>query len=228
VYNTRKEVSMIIVEGPDGGGKSTLVNFLHEKTGMPLSPDSMLSDVERNDPEFRSQEAVRDRVYQSILSSVGGAEAPEIHDRMFYSELIYSHAYGRECAFTWGEQQHICRVLIACRCPVFFCIPPLTELRKKVFASDHMEGVVENIIKIYNSYVMIAKFSTRKRIKGVTNRDQPYDYSWPRIYPYDYTNKKHKDRALRLTMEYIDLRKRRGGGWYEGPAPYQNELQQYG
>ena len=210
---------MIVVEGPDGGGKSTLCKYLHERTGLALSAHSRLSKAERNDPWYRSQEAVRERVYQSVLSMVAGSDAPEIHDRLLYSELIYSSVFKREPAFTYDESIHLLRCFNACRIPVFFCIPPWADIRKGIRSSDHIDGAVQNLANIYNGYVMWAKFASRKRRKGITNRDQAFDYNQPRVILYDYNKPEHKERALTIVQQYVVLRKRRSGGWYEGPAP---------
>jgi hypothetical protein len=206
---------LILIEGPDGGGKSTLCEYLSERLGLPLSPASQLSKKERNDAEFRSEEAVRERVYEGIFKMVGGAYKPEIHDRLFISELIYSDVFGRDPAFTWMESRHIFRLMVACEIPVIFCIPPFQEVKKTVGGTDQMEGALDNLMKIYNHYVMMAKFMHRKKIKGVTNRGRPFDYAYPQVTLYDYTKPSHQEKVLKVCSDYVIKRKKRGGGWYD-------------
>lgn len=209
---------MIIIEGPDNTGKSTLVAHLEQSCGLPTAPSSKLSKKERNSAEFRSQEAVRDRVWEAVYHMVGGWEAPCLHDRLFFSELIYSHVYGRECAFNFYESRHICRLMQACHIPVIFCIPPFKVLMKEFLGAEQMEGLPEHIKDVYNGYVLLAKNMSRRKIKGVTNRDQPFDYNFPKVYLYDYTRGGHKQKIENIVKDYIRIRKMRSGGWYEGPA----------
>src|ERR1044072_1773892 len=165
---------MIVVEGPDGGGKTRLAKYLSERCKIPQAYTSQLSNKERNDPAFRSEQAVRDRVYGAVYSMVTGVDAPEIWDRLFFSEIIYSDVMERECAFVFMEQRHICRLMNACEIPVIFCMPPFKEVAKNLLKTDQWDEAAEKQRQIYNAYISLIFGMSRKKIKGVTNRDQPY------------------------------------------------------
>lgn len=210
---------MIVVEGPDSGGKSTLCKRLSEALELPLSPHSLLTPKQRNDPAYRTNEVVRERVWTHVFQMVTGTEIPYIHDRLFFSELVYSDIFEREPAFTWGEQRHILRLMNACEIPIIFCMPPYRELQKHFVADGEMDGVPEKIKEVWDRYLLFLRVMQRKRIKGITNRDQPYDYMYPPAILYNYTKKTDFDKVLHSCKEYIRRRKNRGGGWYEGFAP---------
>lgn len=210
---------MIIVEGPDGAGKTRLCKYLSETCNIPLNEASYLSKKERNDPEFRSGPAVRERVYSAVYAMVTGVDAPEIHDRLFFSDLIYRDVLGGEPALVYMEQRHVCRLMQACEIPVIFCMPPFKMIAKNLLKTDQWDQAAENQRKIYNNYVMMAKQMSRRKIKGVTNRDQPYDYAYPKVWIYNYTRPDHLAKVTGVVKDYLLRRRARSGGWYEGVAP---------
>ena len=218
---------MIIVEGPDGGGKSTLTKHLHKKYGVALSSSSQLSSQDRNDKSFRSPGAVRDRVYRAVLREATGRKGPELHDRLFFSELIYADVYGRDPCFNFAEQRHICRMMVAFENPVIFCLPPQEEILKKILATDQMEGVHENFSKIYSRYVLMMSMSDETRTGdwggkmraandktgvGVGKRMRR-ELNVPRLIHYDYTNQQHLDKIHGVVEKYLSKRALRGVGW---------------
>ncbi len=211
-------VDIVIVEGPDGAGKSTLVDALTQVTGLELSPASKLSKKERNEPGFRAEGAVRERVWQSVCDAVTGADAPVIHDRLFFSELIYSEVLGRQCAFPEYEARHILRLMNACRVPIIFCLPPFKEVSKAMLKTEQLDGAMENLQQIYNYYVLFAKFMKRGERKGYTNKGLPLDYTYPPVIIHNYTKPGSRDRVVEKVQKYINDRKLRSGGWYEGKA----------
>lgn len=68
---------IIIIEGPDGAGKTTLANYLSKKMGYPIK--------HRSTP--KSQEE-KDAMMQSYIDDIASGDSM-IWDRCFYSEMVY-------------------------------------------------------------------------------------------------------------------------------------------
>jgi NTP pyrophosphatase (non-canonical NTP hydrolase) len=193
---------MIIVEGPDGAGKTTLIRYLHKQLDIELSEHSRLSSAERNDPSYRDPKNVRKRYYKALTREVVGVKPPELHDRLFYSELVYNEVLGnREPCFDFHESRHYSRILSALEVPVIFCLPPFREIQKQMLQTEQWDEAAQRILDIYNKYKLIAKFMSRQKIKGITNRDQPYDYNQPKVILYDYTRPDSKDIVMKRSNE---------------------------
>lgn len=214
---------MVIIEGPDSGGKSTLVKRLHEDLGIELSEEAKLTKARRNDESFRGKEAVRKRVYVALLREVVGRRTPLLYDRLFFSELIYSEAYGREVAFNYAEQVHIGRCLNAFKVPVVFCVPPFKDILKKNLKIDEeqgMDSLQEKITKVYNTYVAVGTlFMARKRDKkpmvgkhGLGDRTAR-DYALPPVIWYDYNKEDDYGRVKTDVMKYLAYRAQRSQNW---------------
>jgi hypothetical protein len=203
---------LIIVEGPDGAGKSRLAAHLSKELSIPLSAHSRLTDVQRNDPGYRSPDQVRERTYLGLIKAVKGDEPAEIHDRFLYSELVYSEVYGRRPCFGFYESRHISRVLMALECPVIFCLPPLEIIQARMLPDEHMEGAYQRIAQIHATYSMLRRFMSRRQ---PTHRGQvlpgtrKVEYSTPRVILYDYTNLRHKDKVTEICGRYLARRDRR-------------------
>ena len=107
---------MIIVEGPDGAGKTTLVRQLTHDVGLQAA-----TAVENRDRDLRKNP--RERAYAGLAQAVGGGTVV-VHDRFFWSELIYGKVLRGESQFSVVEQFRMMNLLKGMRCPIFFCLPP--------------------------------------------------------------------------------------------------------
>lgn len=136
---------MIIVEGPDGAGKTTLVNELQESFGLQVGQRGtkdrdLLWTVTRPD------------TYKALAEAIRGDQPPVIWDRLYYSELVYHDITGRHCQFSESEQFFIEQVIEAIYPPVIVCLPLWETVRANVAKDHQMEGVVDNALKIYRRY----------------------------------------------------------------------------
>lgn len=136
---------MIIIEGPDGAGKSTLVRHLKSRFNM-LEGERATAD--RN----LLWKVTRQDTYTALAEAVRAHERPRIWDRLFFSELVYSPTMGRVCEFKPGEQDVIRRLIAALGVPVIVCYPPLAVTVENTLRDDQMEGVKPNIEKIWRAY----------------------------------------------------------------------------
>lgn len=138
---------MIVVEGPDGAGKSTLVQKMIEAFGL---------------EEFPTSEGDRDNMYKHTISRgyIGLEEmvSPSgnktlVFDRWYFSELVYGPLWrDGYCAFTPTQQKHFDQVIRAVQPPIIFCLPELSTVKKNVEASHQLDKVSETIEKIYWKY----------------------------------------------------------------------------
>lgn len=211
---------MIIVEGPDGGGKTRLCKHLHQTYGVQYAVHSMVSAEVRNTKAFREPEMVRKRVYGALLMEVTARHPALLHDRLFFSESIYSHILERPPAFNFEEETTISRMMTALKVPVIFCIPPWEEIAKKFVATEQMEGLPGKIDKIYDQYVQMAGFmmranetSVRRNKQDKVKRMPNYQYNLPPVILYDYTKPKTRDTVEKAVGSYLTHRKRREDTW---------------
>lgn len=146
----------IIVEGPDGAGKSTFIKGLMDRH----------PDFERA-PRFATSEdgpmeALRDRVDADLGRKIDEPGRVIIYDRHpLISELIYSPALGRPLAYGFDDLNWLADALVTWRCiphRVVYCMPPRDHVIKNVFnshagTSDHQRGVRRMIAHIYDLYL---------------------------------------------------------------------------
>ena len=141
---------MIIVEGPDGAGKSTLVKKLCKELGLKVGERG----VGDRDLLYKS---TRQDTYTALSEAVGSHEPVKVWDRLFFSEFVYCQVVGRECEFARPEEEFIRRVLDALECPMIFCMPPFDVVEANVHKEKQMKGVRKGIEETYQKYENIAE-----------------------------------------------------------------------
>lgn len=182
---------MVIIEGPDASGKSTLISYLLGEFGDQLELAES-SKGDRNAPEWREPVNVRKRTYTALSQAVIGTHRVQVHDRLFFSELVYGEVLRGGACFRWKEQQHILRVLTALSPPVVLCLPPVEAYLACLPHEKQMEGVIENSLAIYRKYEALC-----------TVRH-------PRITVYDYTRGPAAPKRIRrLVKAYLERRSSR-------------------
>jgi len=145
---------MIILEGPDGGGKSTLLEKLR--------------------PVFREYEFVHSggpvQSPADLYTRMRKQHPRQVRDRHFcISSPIYSEALGRQC---WVDDRVIESWLLH-RPFVIFCFAPTDEMPPQTGVHDtpeHVAGITANREKILDAYRQLA-----------TQGDLPYPavvYRW--------------------------------------------------
>jgi hypothetical protein len=154
---------VIIVEGPDGGGKSSLVSKLMVEFGLPLHERAS---------EGAAGVIVPDLYEWAHRDVVSMPHQPlQIYDR---HPLISEYVYGPICraALPPGFATPNAHVLVRMMAPlvlVVVCRPPNERLRASVSDQRDMPGVVEHVERIASAYDALRIF-------------------WPgRTIGYDYT-----------------------------------------
>lgn len=156
---------MIIVEGPDGAGKSTLVQrLIDENPGLKLAPRACTSlggplrgDAMRKwlRDYSRMYGYIYDR-HQCISGAVYDAIRADPPDASFRRQLssIFRDIY---------ENAHI-----------VYCRPPRHEILKAVHTSDQMAGVTSKIDLIIDMYDSIMANMVPHEVYDWTKDDLPY------------------------------------------------------
>jgi hypothetical protein len=160
---------VIIVEGPDGAGKSTLVKELQE-----VFPSLAIGERGVDDRD-KLWEVTRPDTYRAICEALT-SEKPHIWDRLFWSEFAYWEITSRECQFTARDEHLIPQLVAAIGAPVIWCMPPRDIVKVNVDREKQMSGVAENIDHIYDVYEGMSNNATlMPRGLNITS----YDYTSP-------------------------------------------------
>jgi thymidylate kinase len=136
---------MIIVEGPDGAGKTVLAGLISKKYPQLAGPNYELKRSELHKKD------VRGRVYRALAEAIRGTR-PLLHDRLFWSELVYGPILRGDCKFKVTEQELIVNLFAALNVPIIFCIPPFEVVKQNVGKDEHITGVGEHVAEIYAAY----------------------------------------------------------------------------
>lgn len=138
---------MIIVEGPDGGGKSTLVQKLAYELKLPVADKVVASDTT----------AMTDLVKWTEDNVARGFQ-PTIFDRHrlisepIYGPILKSRQDPKFCDLTWLSQQ--LWLFYGCKPVIIYCLPDIMTVRRNVSMEDSDNEVVAGrIAAIYAAYV---------------------------------------------------------------------------
>jgi thymidylate kinase len=141
---------VIIVEGPDGAGKTTLVEHLAGEFNIKVG-ERGVADRDKLYTVTRSD------TYNALGLAVRGNLDAKIWDRLFFSEMVYAPVVGRECEFSTEEQIFVRRILTCLGCPIIVCLPPWEVVKANVAGSKQMDGVEENLKHIYAAYQRVCE-----------------------------------------------------------------------
>ena len=142
----------VIVEGPDGAGKTTLIGKL-----MADWPPMKLADR-----PVKSDGSRIPKLDQWVIESANSAVArpKSIHDRhAIISEPIYGTVVRGNLPGMFAQPWWVNVMMqrMAMHALLILCLPPISVVRENVKAneSDQMSGVVGNIDPIWHAYNML-------------------------------------------------------------------------
>ena len=137
---------MIVLEGPDGGGKTTLQKkLIHIWHGMP--PDNYDVQV------IHSPGPLDKGLYYWAMKALRQAKPVCIFDRFpYFSEAVYGSLLRDHPCMTTLEFIALRERLIRMRPLVIYCRPPLTTLQATRTVEDQMPGVLDHYEDIVNCY----------------------------------------------------------------------------
>lgn len=153
---------MVIVEGPDGCGKTVLTGLISKKF------PSMKVET-HGDRRLLHRTNVRGRVYDALAEAVRGLDPPVVHDRLYFSEMVYGPILRSSCKFNTKEVLFIDAMLNLLQCPIVFCLPPgdwgrrnvevdfeaMKNDRSKRAKLPHLEGVLEHYEHLHLAYARL-------------------------------------------------------------------------
>lgn len=181
---------MIIVEGPDGAGKSTLI----ERLGMGMAEYGLHLGIHAGTPNRdRMWETTVARTYDAIARDLNPDNPPLMWDRLFYSELVYAPIMGRPNAFG-SRTNYVHRLIAYTGSPVIFCMPPLETVVANVATTKQHEWVAGNEEAIYNRYrTMFTRYGNANTYLWDYTADDD-DRQWPRLVNSlrGYVNRRRK------------------------------------
>ena len=126
----------IIIEGPDGAGKSTLAKSLADRLDMNIL--KMTANGGQSVPEYK-QKLACDGV---------------IIDRCWVSEQIYSDLFGREPRIDSDDAGALTELCGLVGIPIIVLLPPLHVVigRLNERGDEYADVVCPNIVEIYRRY----------------------------------------------------------------------------
>ena len=138
---------MIIVEGPDGGGKSTLVKALHNYFGFPIADKVVASDTR----------PLRDLVTWTEQNVQQGFQHQIFDRHRLISEPIYGPFKSSEPTWSFLNQGWVSEMMwqfYQCKPIIIYALPSLETVRANVYdPSTDNEFIAEWINHIYAGYV---------------------------------------------------------------------------
>jgi hypothetical protein len=138
---------VIIVEGPDGAGKTKLVERIYGDFGLQVSPKVVDSDTN----------AMVD-LKQWTDENLAGGFQPMIFDRhRLVSEPIYSAVMHKRPDQNFWDPDWLIPAIHCLRLSVkpvmVFCLPPWEEVWKNTVNDPNNQIIFPHIQKIYNAYI---------------------------------------------------------------------------
>ena len=144
---------MVIVEGPDGSGKSTLIRHINEHLGdnaLPIAPRVVSKDTESMIPSLKAW--VEDNVSRGFQATI--FDRHRLISEPIYGTVLRSHFEPGFDDFQWLYLQNY-QLFNRCKPVVIYCLPPYKLVKRNVELDqgNQPKDVREGIRKIYSLYV---------------------------------------------------------------------------
>lgn len=173
----------IIVEGPDGAGKTTLIQAITDRYGGRVKAV----------PGFKNQNWTTD--YVKWLNEYLNDPSPvvPVHDRFFYSELVYSEALRSGKTELTKDQIRAVKEKLREEAFLIYCILDYDKLMEMVVLNDQAPGVIENMRKIFMTY------------RELMGEEAARYYIHDRYFAYNWTYGRNKGLFAMLDRYMLDL-----------------------
>jgi hypothetical protein len=172
---------MILCEGPDGSGKTSLIKRLTVDLNIPVHERFCNSDGSptRNDPTWTQTSDDRNSLFYHAYQDTTTLDAQpiSIYDRhTMASEYVYGPIVRGELPNQFDTVQASRMIqAIASRSLFVLCKPPLDRLIESVTRQTHMDGVVERIRSIKAAYDALYVFWPGEKITFDYSDKQGYE-----------------------------------------------------
>jgi hypothetical protein len=137
---------IIILEGPDGGGKTTLANWLRAHHDY---------KVVKFGPTKPGEDALQ--TYTDSLLKAVKSKTPTVFDRHYLGETIYGPILRGEDKLGRQGRDLIERLIAACGVRVVICVPPWTRLVEAWQSKDDLLKRVDQLRQVRDAYLVEAK-----------------------------------------------------------------------
>lgn len=160
---------MIILEGCDGAGKTTLKEEILKR--YPAMREGPRGTKDRSRLYLVTVPDTFGAINRAIRATETGGEHGSccVWDRLYFSEMVYAPIVGRPCEFSPGQQEYLTAILEAMKCPIILCQPPFDVVKENAEVHVQMKGVNENLAAIYEAYDLLYWRMPNQTIK--------YDYT---------------------------------------------------
>lgn len=160
---------MIIVEGPDGSGKTTLVREL-------CKTFSLREGIRAKGNRDKLWETTVDDTLKAITAAADYRKPVKVWDRMGnFSDPIYSNVQHRVTPFSAHALIHLRSLLSAIQAPIILCLPPVEVTVANCGKTTQHEWVKHSEARIWYDY-------RRALRNGVFPQSViVYDYTAPKV-----------------------------------------------
>lgn len=153
---------MIIVEGPDGAGKTNLIRRLEKSLGLKPEPRVVSKDTE-----------MMGDLMAWVEADLASWPRPALYDRhRLISEPIYGPVLRQNMQPGFDDQHWLQEMMLrfnAARPLVIYCLPPLAVVMANVRSGTDNVVVADQIEKIYWLYFMAAARDTHSMVWDYTS-----------------------------------------------------------
>lgn len=165
---------MIVVEGPDGAGKTTLCRKLCQDFDLAMGERGL----KNRDLLYK---VTRPDTWRAVHDELRADRPPYVWDRLGpFSDPIYAK-YAippRQCAFALSEIAMFKQFIRTFQIPVIICLPDKATVLDNAVSSHQMGGVHTNIERIYEEYSHLPK----SLYIPVTKHDYTDAHSYDRVH----------------------------------------------
>lgn len=163
----KKKGSIIIVEGPQGVGKSTMANFLRDN--LPTTNLYRLSGIKDKTESGKEKNKI---MYLGLINYMESLEETELNlvfDRTFFSEQVYCMLGYKEYKFD-DEYKRLIKKLAALDYNIYFVVlylkdEQLYEKRLRRTHHDYQAFSLQSSVDQQNAYLKLANDIKEKNIK---------------------------------------------------------------
>jgi thymidylate kinase len=141
---------VLVVEGPDGAGKTTLARTLSQHYGFRIEGKDK---SDRSEPEGPPKRSAKERTWEALGFAVAAHTPVVIYDRLFVSELIYGPIVRHKLEFGSRERYQCEIVMAALGIPFVLCMPPKEIVLENLARGEqYARGLQAEIYQAYESY----------------------------------------------------------------------------
>lgn len=158
---------MIIVEGPDGAGKTTLISELVEETGLQVAPRVVSKDTE----------AMTDLVKWTEENTRAGFQATIFDRHRLISEPIYGPILREQLTPEFTDPEwfyHQLSALYHCNPFIIYCLPPFQTVMENILSTEDnkfFHGNPYAVQAIWGAYL-------NKAMTESVHRDRTFIYNY--------------------------------------------------